>query len=48
MNPNPSSEKFIVPFEVFQLLDPLEKIVIKRQAERGEVKITDAPEVKAA
>lgn len=35
---------FVVPYEVFQLLDPIEKIVIKRQAERGEVKITDTPE----
>ncbi len=36
-------EVFTVPFEVYQLLDPIEKIVIRAQAERGEVVITDAP-----
>ena len=40
---NQSSEVFIVPAEVFELLDPIEKIVIRRQAERGEVRILDAP-----
>jgi hypothetical protein len=34
---------FVVPSEVFALLDPIEKIVIKRQAERGEL-IIKAPE----
>jgi CxxC motif-containing protein len=37
-----SSEKFIVPREVFDLLDPIEKIVIKAQAARGDVVITEA------
>lgn len=36
---NLSSGVFEVPYEVFQLLDPLEKIVIRAQAERGEVRI---------
>ena len=39
-------QKFIVPYEVFQLLDPIEKIVIRAQAERGEVIITEAGTVK--
>ena len=40
-----SENLFVVPYEVFQLLDPLEKIVIKMQADRGEVKIEQpAPE----
>jgi hypothetical protein len=30
---------FVVPAEVFAQLDPIEKIVIRRQAERGEIKI---------
>jgi len=34
-----SAPVFIVPAEVFDRLDPIEKIVIQRQAERGEVKI---------
>jgi len=39
-----SSEIFTVPYEVFQLLDPVEKIVIRMQVERGEVKINEATE----
>jgi hypothetical protein len=38
-----SSEIFTVPAKVFELLDPLEKIIIRRQAERGEIRIADAP-----
>lgn len=41
MNQNPSPGIFIVPREVFQLLDPLEKIVIRAQADRGEVLISE-------
>lgn len=35
--PNNIIKPFLVPAEVFALLDPLEKIVIRRQADRGEV-----------
>ena len=34
-----SDNIFVVPSEVFQALDPIEKIVIRAQAERGEVRI---------
>ena len=34
-----SDKPFVIPAEVFQLLDPIEKIVIQRQAARGEVRI---------
>jgi hypothetical protein len=33
---------FVVPSEVFAQLDPIEKIVIKRQAERGELIIQES------
>jgi len=36
---NSPSEKFVVPYEVFELLDPIEKIIILKQADRGEVLI---------
>ena len=46
-----SSEKssvFVIPAEVYELLDPIEKIVIRRQEERGEVRIiTDAQVVRS-
>lgn len=44
MNQNPSPGIFIVPYEVFRLLDPIERLVIKSQAERGEVVITESSE----
>jgi len=34
-----SSEIFAVPYEVFQALDPVEKVIIRLQAQRGEVQI---------
>lgn len=43
---NSPSEVFIVPAEIFALLNPLEKVVIRRQAERGEVQILNAQESK--
>ncbi len=42
MNLKSPGEIFTVPSEVFELLDPLEKIVIRKQAERGEVRILPA------
>jgi|SRR5208337_622296 len=37
-----SDNIFVVPLEVFEALDPIERIVIRAQAERGEVRILDA------
>lgn len=39
-----SSEIFTVTAEVFELLDPIEKIIIRHQAERGEVRILSKPD----
>lgn len=44
MKSNLPSEIPNVPHEIFQLLDPIEQIVIRAQAARGEVMITGAPE----
>jgi len=44
MKSDGSSEIFVVPAEVFNLLDPVEKIVIRMQAARGEVRILGAPQ----
>lgn len=41
---NSSAPVFVIPAEIFERLDPIEKIVIQRQAERGEVKILKASE----
>jgi hypothetical protein len=38
-----SNNIFIVPYEVFQALDPIEKIVIRAQEARGEVRIAGEP-----
>jgi ribosomal protein S8 len=42
------SQLFTVPAEVFAQLDPIEKIVIRRQADRGEVRIIEPAEDKNA
>jgi hypothetical protein len=39
-----SAEKFVVPFEVFQALDPIERIVLREQARQGKVRIESANE----
>ena len=39
-----SSEIFTVPSEVFELLDPVEKVIIRLQAQRGEVQILSKPD----
>jgi len=43
MTSKSSGNVFVVPAEVFELLDPIEKIVIRHQAERGEVQILSKP-----
>jgi len=43
MNP-PCDKPFVIPIEIFNQLDPIEKIVIRDQIRRGLVKIIE-PEV---
>jgi hypothetical protein len=40
-SPSDKTSVFVVPDEVFAQLDPIEKIVIRRQAERGDVVIEE-------
>jgi hypothetical protein len=39
MNLNSPSKKFVVPHEVYTLLDPIEQFVIRDQERRGELTI---------
>jgi hypothetical protein len=42
MSLSSSKEKLVIPYEVYQALDTIEKIVIRKQVERGEVRIEPA------